>query len=196
MAGALKDAEVRCPGTDGVAVLVGKDPGQLVDVGEVMHSPGGQELREGDRAKSGMGSAELELLWSEIEGAEFAEVSGAKFGELVEELGEGLPCTFAILGAAIERLEGAALAVVEDEFGAGHPVGALAMDEMADDIEGSKGGAAFVLRGPGFGEIAQESVDRGGSVGEQGDCLVEIVFQARILRPLDGIFRIRGSGWR
>jgi hypothetical protein len=195
VAGALKDAEVRCPGTDGVAVLVGKDPGQLVDVGEVMHSPGGQELREGDRAESGMGSAELELLRSEIEGAQFPEVGGAKFGELVEELGEGLPCTFAILGASIELFEGSGFAVVEDEFGARHPVGALAMVEMADDIVGSEGSAAFVLHGPGFGEIAQQSVDCGGSAGKEGDCLVEIVFQARILRPLDGVFRIRGSGW-
>ena len=164
--GAVKDAEVGCPGTDGVAVLMGKDPGQLVDVGEVVHGPGCQKLRQGDGAEDGMSSAELELLRSEIEGAEFAEVGGAKFGELVEELGEGLPCTFAILGAAIERLEGAGLAVVENDFGTRHPVGAFAMVEMADDIVGSEGAAAFVVRGPGFGEIAQEHVDRCGSAGE------------------------------
>lgn len=92
-----------------------------------MHGPGGEELGQGDGAEGGMGSAEGELPRGEVECAKVAEVGRAELGEFVEELGERLACAVALLGEAVERLEGTGLAVGEDDLGAGHPVGALAV---------------------------------------------------------------------
>ena len=44
--------------------------------------------------------------------------------------------------------------MVEDELDAREPVGALAVDEMAEDGGGVPGGVAFVGVGPVGGEIA------------------------------------------
>ena len=40
MTGALEDTEVDAPGTDGFAVLMGHEAGELVEVGKVMYGPG------------------------------------------------------------------------------------------------------------------------------------------------------------
>ena len=120
------------------------------------------------------------MLRREVEGAKFAEVGGAEFGKFIEELGERLPCTFAVLGSAVEGFEGARLAVVEDHASARHPVHTLAVVEVADDVVGSERRAAFVLRGPGFGEFAQESVEGRGSTGEQGEGLIQVVFHGNL----------------
>ena len=175
MAGALEDAQVGAPGADGGAVLVGEEAGYLVKVGEVMHGPGGEKLRQGDGAEGGMGPAQGKLLWGEVECAEVAEVGRAELGEFIQELGERLACTVALLGEAVQRLEGAGLAMGEDRLGAGHPVGALAVVQMAKDVVGAPGAGAFVFEGPGCGEIAQEGVEGGGRAGEEGDCVVEVV---------------------
>ena len=44
VAGALEDTEVGGPGADGFAVLMGQGAGDLVDVGEVVDGPCGEEL--------------------------------------------------------------------------------------------------------------------------------------------------------
>ncbi len=100
-----------------------------------MHGPCGEELRQGDGAEGGMGSAESELLRGEVECAYVADVGRAELGEFfIEQLGERLACTVALLGEAIQRLEGAALAVGEDHLSAGHPVDALAVVQMANHL--------------------------------------------------------------
>jgi hypothetical protein len=45
---ALEDAEVDGPGADGLAVLVGHDAGELMQVSEVMGGPSGQEGGQGN----------------------------------------------------------------------------------------------------------------------------------------------------
>ena len=45
VAGAVQDAEILAPGAGGFAVLMGHDPGNLVQVGQVVDRPGGEQLR-------------------------------------------------------------------------------------------------------------------------------------------------------
>src|SRR5579883_2104794 len=106
---------------------------------------------------------------AEVQRAEAAEVRAAKFGEFVEEGGQRLASAFAELRLAIEAIEGAAGAVLEDDLETRHPVGVLPVDQMADDVVGAPGVGAFVACGPGFGEIAKESVEGRGRAGEDGD---------------------------
>ena len=42
------------PRTYGIAILEGHDAGDLMDVGEVMRGPRGEQLREADDAEAGM----------------------------------------------------------------------------------------------------------------------------------------------
>ena len=44
VAAALKDAEVLVPGSDGAAILMCEDAGDLMDVGHVVDGPGGQQF--------------------------------------------------------------------------------------------------------------------------------------------------------
>jgi len=175
VAGALEDAQVGAPWADGGAALVGEDAGDLVKVGQVMHGPGGEELRQGDGAEGGMGSAEGELPRGEVECAEVAEVGRAELGEFIQELGERLACAVALLGESVQRLKDAGLTVGEDDLGAGHPVDALAVVHMVNDFVGAPGVGAFVFEGPGCGEITEKGVEGGGRACEEGDCLVEVV---------------------
>ena len=63
----LEDGEVLLPGADGVAVLEGEDAGDLVDVGEVVDGPGGEEVGGGDSAEDGVNALEGELGFGEVE---------------------------------------------------------------------------------------------------------------------------------
>ena len=45
VAGALQHAQVFFPGAGGFAVLMGHDSGDLVQVGQVVDGPGGEQLR-------------------------------------------------------------------------------------------------------------------------------------------------------
>lgn len=176
VAGALQHAQVDAPGADCLAILVGHDAGELMEVGEIVDGPGGEKLRESDDAECGMGSAASEVVWLEIQGLEGDEVFFAEAGELVEELLERFALRLSCLGEAVEAVEWPGFAVVENDSRARHPVGALADDEMADDVEGAPGIVSFVAANPGVGQAAQEGVEGCGGAGEEGDGLGQIEF--------------------
>ena len=54
-----------------------------------------------------------------------------------------------------------------------NPVGALAVREVADDIEGGPGVPALIAQDPVIGEIAEEGIEGCRSAGEQGDGMVQ-----------------------
>ena len=73
VAGAMEDAEVGSPWAYGVAMLVGHDAGDLVQMGEVVDGPGGEELRERDCAEGWMLSWARQILGLQIEGMKGGE---------------------------------------------------------------------------------------------------------------------------
>ena len=74
VARAMEDAEVFAPGTHGVAVLVGHQPGELMKMRQVVDDPSGQKLRHGDDAESRMASAAREVLGPQIQSAQFGKI--------------------------------------------------------------------------------------------------------------------------
>jgi hypothetical protein len=152
---AVEYAEVDAPRADGFAVLVGQEAGELVEVGKIVSGPGGEELREGDRAEDGVMAAASEILWLEIQGRESAEVFDAEERELVKQLAERLAVAFLCRGLAIEGRKELRFTVLQNPFCAREPVGAIAVDQVADDVMDGPGAGAFVLLRPGFGEIAE-----------------------------------------
>src|SRR5262249_37497887 len=79
------------------------------------------------------------------------------------------------LSEAIKRLKGASLAKFQDHLYPRDPIGAVAMDQVADDIEGSPGIAAFIAKRPHFRQIAQKRIEGARSVGKKSDCVLQIV---------------------
>src|SRR5206468_4254547 len=77
--------------------------------------------------------------------------------EIVEQLGERLSRALPCLREAVERLETATGALLEDDARSRNPVGALAMDQMADHIERAPRVGTFGRVGP----FARESVEHG-----------------------------------
>jgi hypothetical protein len=84
--------------------------------------------------------------------------------------------TLFFLRKAVEGIECASFAVFEDDARAHHPVGALADDQVAHDIERTPGvscvasasvfNAPFVAAHPDVGHAAQQSVQGRGSARE------------------------------
>lgn len=114
-----------------------------------------------------MASAPAEVFGAEIHGAEFGEIFRPYCREFIKQPGERLALAFANVSPAVERLERAGFAEFEEPSRARNPVGALTVDEMADDIEGAPGIFALVTQSPFVRQPAQQRVKHGGSVGKK-----------------------------
>ena len=86
------------------------------------------------------------------------QICRAEVGELVQELLQRLAMILAGMPSAIKRGKGLALAGLQDHARSRHPVGAFAVTQVADDIEGSPGVWAFVAVGPCFGEATEKAL--------------------------------------
>jgi hypothetical protein len=74
VAGAFEYAEVGAPRAHGVAVLVSHDSRDLVEMGQVVDGPGGEELGEGDHSEGWVSSCAFQILLLQVPRAEFGEV--------------------------------------------------------------------------------------------------------------------------
>jgi hypothetical protein len=140
-----------------------------------MSGPGGQELRQSDYSEAGMLAAPIEVYWAQIHGAEFGQILCAYANEFIQQLRERLALRFSVVSPTIEGLEGLSLTKLQDHLYAWEPIGTFAMNEMGNDVERAPGVFAFVAEGPSFGKIAEECVEGGGSAGEKGDGLGQVV---------------------
>lgn|SRR5690242_3166556 len=86
MAIAVEDAEVGAPGAYGWKVLEGEDARELVQVGEIVHGPGGEQLGQGYDAEFGMTAAALEVFRLQVHGMECSKIFRTQTGKLVEQL--------------------------------------------------------------------------------------------------------------
>ena len=75
MAGALHYAEKALPWANCFTVLAGHDSGDLMQVGEVVGCPSGEQLRQGDGAEGWVAAGAVAGLPGQVQGAESAEDS-------------------------------------------------------------------------------------------------------------------------
>jgi hypothetical protein len=71
MARALQDAEEFAEGAHGFVVLDGEDAGELVEMGEVVDSPRGEEFGEGELPECWMPASLCEVSGCEVPPAQF-----------------------------------------------------------------------------------------------------------------------------
>ena len=95
-----------------------------------------------------MASEPREVNGLKVHGPQFGEVAGAELRELIQQLREGFALAFADVSLAIEGREWLRLSILQQPFAAREPVGALAVDEVSDDVECAPGVFAFVAEGP------------------------------------------------
>ena len=73
MPGTLHHAKILGPRTHGLAILMGHDPGDLVQMSQVMSSPCGQQLRKSNDSERGMQSTAFKVLLPETKGTQLGE---------------------------------------------------------------------------------------------------------------------------
>ena len=83
-----QDGEQFPPRPDRVAVLVRHRLGDLVEVVEVVHGPGRDELADGDRSEVGVGAGEVEDVGRGDQGAQGAEGTDQQAAEEREPYAE------------------------------------------------------------------------------------------------------------
>lgn len=156
VAGAAEDAEIGVPGANRIVVLMSEDARDLVQVGQIVNGPGGEQLRKRYGAERRMASAAVKIGRLQIQGAQLTEIGLAQGREFVEKLRQRLAFALALLGETIEGDKRLRFAELQNHFCAGHPVGSFAVDQVAYNVKGAPGVFAFVGERPFVRKIAQK----------------------------------------
>jgi hypothetical protein len=162
------DPKVGSPGADVVGVLPRQYARDLHHVIEVVRHPGRQQLAQRHDAKLGMTAAAIEIRGGQAQSRELAQAGLPQRREFVEPAGQRSLLRLCKLRKTIEGVEGARFAVLQNDSGARHPVGSLAVDQMSDDVEGAPRFASFVCRDPAVGKAAQQGVEGRGRSRQDG----------------------------
>ncbi len=142
------------PGPDRIGELPSHDASHLPKVVQVVDHPGGKKLPQGDRAELRVSAFAIEVRSLELERLEVLHIVPPEPREGIEELGQSLAPRLAKLGEAIEGRERARLAMRQQQFYTGHPVSALAVNEVPNNVIRTPGIGALIrhcprLRKPG-----------------------------------------------
>ncbi len=135
----LEDRQVGLPGADGVGVLPRHDADDLADVAQVVRDPRRQVLPQRHDAEVRMPSAARHVGVGQPERVEPGEALGSQSIERVEQFAERPALRRREHRLAIERRERHRVAMPQDVLDARHPVVALAVNQMADDVERAPG---------------------------------------------------------
>lgn len=133
-----------------------------------------------------MPSAAREIFRLQIEGTQRGEIFRAEACKVIQQLGKGFALAFALLRTAVKCLERLPFATFQDHLRARHPIGELAVNEMADDVECVPSTFSFVLKRPLFRQIAEKGIENGGSAREKRYCMSQVVLHV-LLNPRPGI---------
>lgn len=127
-----------------------------------------------------MAPTQLKIIRGQPEGVELGQVVRTKTSEIVEQLRKRLAFAFSLLAETIEglkgwKLGGMAASCGYDEPRTGHPIGALSVCEMADDVEGRPAVIPFVPMRPRVGKVTKQGIKRGWCAAQESDGLLKVV---------------------
>ena len=158
-----------------------------MQVRQVMNRPGGQQLCERDRSQGRMTSATIEIGGLQIQRPQGIKIFCPQPSKFIQKLIYRLSLTFALLGLAIERIEPAAFAVLQDDPSARHPVGAFSVNEVADNVKRSPAFRTFVAQGPSFGKITKQRIEGRRCAAQKSSGLLQI--ESHSLNPHESNIR-------
>jgi hypothetical protein len=163
----VQHAEKFAPRADGFAVLARHDARDLMQMGEIMYCPRSKQLRERNGAESGMTAGMLQLVGLQVQGAQGCEVFRTKMGEFRQQCIERFVFALVFACLAVKRWKRARIAELKNVAGTRHPVHVVCVKKMRDHGKDSPGSAALVAMNPKVRQVAQQSVERGGSMSEE-----------------------------
>src|SRR5438067_10056890 len=109
----------------------------------------------------------LQVLRTQIQSPQFIKIFRPQTAEFIQQLRQRFTLTLTFLSPAIERLKSFCLAKLQDHPRPRHPIGALAMNQMANDIECAPSFATFIAECPGFRQVPQKRIESGGDSSEK-----------------------------
>src|SRR5262245_34312691 len=127
---------------------------------------------------------EVQLCLGQMPSVDDSEVVGAQARKLFQQLAQRFALTLPKLGEPIERGKAPILALSEDDARARNPVGALAVNEMADDDIWTPRLRSFGRIDPRGWQTVEHRTQRGRRAFEHRDCIgeIELHFHARLSR--------------
>jgi len=123
---------------------------------QVVNHPGRQELPQCDRAEARVFAGQIELGVGQAPGLEYPEALGPEAREFVEERIEGALGIPGPVAETIVRLEPPTGTLRENDAGAKHPIGFLAIDQVPDVVEGAERIGPFRASNPWRTDPVQE----------------------------------------
>ncbi len=124
---ALKHAEELGPGAYRFAILVRHDARDLVQMRQVVHSPGRQQFRQCHSAEPGMLPLARKIRATQFQTPQLGQVVLSGLRKLCQQLYEGTPSKTVDGGRSIQRLKRSTLSVLQDHRDPRHPIVVFAM---------------------------------------------------------------------
>src|SRR6266702_2754511 len=124
-----------------------------------------------------MSPSSCKILIAQVERPQFPQPFRPPSAKLIEKVAKRLSSALYLLTHAIEGLKRLRLTELENSPHARHPVGAVAIHQMSDDIKHRPGAFPFVLKGPLIRQIAQKRVESRRRAGKQRKGQVQVVCQ-------------------
>ena len=115
------------------------------------------------------------ILELNLQGTQIIETAGANASKLIQKLRKIFAAALFDMPASIEWVEGFAFSVLKNYAGARHPVNAIGVDEMADDIYDRESFAAFIVVRPRFRQPSQQLIQCARGALQQSHGVLQIV---------------------
>ena len=176
LTGTRKDRQVRPPRSDRIRVLVRHDADDLADVTQIVRHPRRQMLPEGDDPEFGMPSVPIEIAVGKMQRAKAIDAVAPQARERVEEIVERPALRRPEHRLAIEWRERDRVPVAEDVVDARHPVSALPVNQMADDVERTPGAGPFGRLDPIPRQIGEQRANDARRAAQDRQGGVEVKF--------------------
>jgi hypothetical protein len=168
----LQHAKVRAPRPNRLAVLVGHNPRNLVQVSQVVRHPASEVLRQFHRPERGVPSPPLEILWPQIHRAQLVQTFGAPPRKFIQQVGKRLTLAQLYVPFAIKRLKRPRLAGLQNDSRPRNPVRLFAINQVRDNVEHVPCVPTLISVGPLFGQFAQERIQRTRSTSKKRNGLL------------------------
>jgi len=102
-----------------------------------------------------MPSTPVEVFLPKIQCTQFGQVFLAHASEFIQQLAERFSLALSYLSQTIKFLKRPGLAELQHHPRPRHPIRALGVNQVPDDIVGVPGISPFISKRPSFGEITQ-----------------------------------------
>ena len=133
-------------------------PGNLMQMVQIMRRPGGQQFPQRDRSECRMQSAPRQVLPCKMQRAQVVQVLPAYSRKLIQQLPQRFARALMNMAEAIKGAERLSFAEFKNRPRPRHPICAVGVNQVDDDIKRAPGIFALIAMRPLLRQIAQQRV--------------------------------------